>query len=274
MGERFLAHFAAGDWAAIAEMLADDYWSDDRRRVVGAGIRHGRDGAIANMRAIADLGLTNAAATVVATRGGRLALMSARISGRNQGSEVFLFDVLAVAEISAGERIAAVVVFDPDDIDAAVAELDSRYRAGEAAAHANTWSVIAGAHAGVNQHEFPPTTPNSVYIDHRPVVRVDAVDLAASLRALWDLAPDLSVYIEALHRLSEFGAVVTQALKGTSQEGFYAEWRAIDIFTVEGDSISRCEVFDEADLDAALARFDELNRPPPLRSSSSPDVLL
>jgi hypothetical protein len=34
-----------------------------------------------------------------------------------------------------------------------------------------------------------------------------------------------------------------------------------DILTVEGDLISRCEIFNEADLDAALARFDELDRP-------------
>ena len=36
----------------------------------------------------------------------------------------------------------------------------------------------------------------------------------------------------------------------------------IDIFTVEGDLINRCEMFDEADLEAALARFDEHHRPP------------
>ncbi len=36
----------------------------------------------------------------------------------------------------------------------------------------------------------------------------------------------------------------------------------IIIFTVDGDLINRCEVFDEADLDAALARFDELQSQP------------
>ena len=46
---------------------------------------------------------------------------------------------------------------------------------------------------------------------------------------------------------------------GTSQEGFDAEWRVIASLTVEGDLINRCEIFDEADLDAALARFDELS---------------
>ena len=81
---------------------------------------------------------------------------------------------------------------------------------------------------------------------------------------MWDVASDLNVCIEAVHRLSELGAVVTQTLKGTSQEGLDAEWRTIEIFTVEGDLLSRCEAFDEktfdeADLDTALARFEELH---------------
>ena len=41
---------------------------------------------------------------------------------------------------------------------------------------------------------------------------------------------------------------------GPRDEGFDAEWREIDVFTVEGDLINRCEVFDEADLDAAIAQ--------------------
>ncbi len=36
----------------------------------------------------------------------------------------------------------------------------------------------------------------------------------------------------------------------------------IQLQTVEGDLISRCELFDEADLNTALVRFDELVRPP------------
>ena len=50
---------------------------------------------------------------------------------------------------------------------------------------------------------------------------------------------------------------------GTSQEGFDAEWRVVDVLTVEGDMINRCEIFDEADLDAAIARFDQLSQPAP-----------
>jgi hypothetical protein len=78
-----------------------------------------------------------------------------------------------------------------------------------------------------------------------------------------DLTPDLRSHVETVHLLGDFGAVVTQVSYGTSHEGFDAEWRFINLLTFEGDLINRCEVFDEADLDAALARFDELNRPAP-----------
>ena len=44
----------------------------------------------------------------------------------------------------------------------------------------------------------------------------------------WDLTPDISIHIEAVHRLSNLGAVVTRESHGTSREGFDAEWRVID----------------------------------------------
>jgi hypothetical protein len=167
--------------------------------------------------------------------------------------------MLIIAEIDTDDRIAAQVAFELDDIDAAFEELDARYLAGEAAPHAHTWSVIAGSEAAFNQREFPPTTPDSVYLDHRPLVTIEAGDLTANVRATWDLMPDISIHIEAVHRLGELGAVVTQCLKGTSQQDLDAEWRMIESFTVEGDLINRAEIFDEVDLDAALARFEELH---------------
>ena len=168
VNERFLAHFAARDWDAIAEMLADDFSSDDRRRVVGAGIRHGRDAVIEDLRTIADLAVTNMTSTVIATRGERLVLVRSPLLGRiDERPDAFHVDLLSIVEINADERISAIVSFDLDDIDAAFEELDARYLAGEAAAHAHTWSVIAGAYAALNRHELPPTTPDWVNIDHR-----------------------------------------------------------------------------------------------------------
>ena len=160
-------------------------------------------------------------------------------------------------------RLAAIVMFDLEDFDAAIAELDARYLAGEAAAYSRTWSVIAGGHAALNRHELPPTTPDCVSIDHRRGAAFAPGDLIEYFRAGWELGQDIRTYVEVVHRLSELGAVCTHAGHGISHEGFDAEWHGVDLLTVEGDMVNRCEAFDDADLDAAIARFDQLSRPAP-----------
>ena len=52
---------------------------------------------------------------------------------------------------------------------------------------------------------------------------------------------------------------------GLRKKASTGEWREIELDTVEGDLISRCEKFDEADLDTALARFDEFTASLPRR---------
>ena len=259
--ERFLARFAAGDWDAMTQSMADNYYSDDRRRVVGAGVRHGRDAAIENYRALADVGLTSISSTAIAARGERVILSRMHLSSRDKLSEPFRMELLAVIEINADNRIAAVVVFDPDDFDAAIEDLDVRYLAGEAAACASTWSVVAGCFATLSRHEIPSTTTDLVDIDHRRVAAFGPGELMRYLRAGREVNQTTRTYVEVVHRLNGLGAVVTHAADLTSREGFEAEWRTIDIFTVEGELINRCEIFDEEDLDTAIARFDLLGRP-------------
>ena len=119
------------------------------------------------MRAIADVGVTNMTSTVIAIRGERLVLTRVRFSGDDQGPR----RSTRVARHRRDRRRRAdrgdASSFDPDDIDAAFEELDARYLAGEAAAHAHTWSVITRAYAALNRRELPATTPDWVNIDHR-----------------------------------------------------------------------------------------------------------
>jgi class 3 adenylate cyclase len=258
--ERYLAHFPARDWDAMAELLAEDLSTDDRRRVVNAGVRRGRATEVANVKFIADIGTTNITSTPIATRGERLILAR---HGFSLGDWAEFNEFVDVVEINADNQISAQVVFDPEDFDAAFEELDARYLGGEAAAHAQTWSVIAGALAAVNRHELPGLTPDWVNIDHRRAIAFAPGDMTAYVRATWDDAPDGRAYIEAVHRLSNLGAIVTQVGHETSPQGFEAEWRMLNLLTVEGDRFNRSELFDDSDLDAALARFDELSRPAP-----------
>jgi hypothetical protein len=120
--------------------------------------------------------------------------------------------------------------------------------------------AIAQAYTAVNRHELPPTTPDWANIDHRRGRAFAPGDLEAYLHATWDLAPDVDVYVEAVHRLSNLGGIVTHCAHGSSQEGFDAEWREVILLSFEAGQVNRSEIFDEADLDAALARFDELHR--------------
>ena len=269
--ERFRRHFAARDWAAMAELLTAETSVDDHRRVVSAEIRRGRDVEIANMRAFAEIGATTSTATVIATRGERLVLCRTCISSEDQQPGAFHIEFLNLVEITADERIAARSAFDLDDIESAVGQLETRYLAGEAAAHAHTWSVIADIYAAFNRRELPAA--DWVTVDHRQGTPFASSTMLASIRAIWDLTPDLSIHIEAVHKLSDLGAVITHVQQGTSSDGFDAEWRHIQLLTVEGDRIDRCEIFDEDDVEAALARFGEVHSPLPRLENAASQVL-
>jgi hypothetical protein len=259
--ERLQSHFAACDLNAIADLLAADFSVDDRRRVVNAGIRRGRDAAIDDARAIIGLGVTDANSTIVATRGERVVLIGARYSGGAEPSEAFHTDLLNLFEIDADERITAVVTFDHDEFSAALQELDARYTAGEAARYKATWQTIAGTYASVSRGELPALSPDAVNIDHRRAAAFAPGELVAYIRAGRELDQVIGPYVEVVHRLTHDGAIVTYAARGCSQEGFDAEWREITVSTVDGGRVNRCELFDEEDLDVALARFEELRRP-------------
>ena len=127
---------------------------------------------------------------------------------------------------------------------AAFEELDTRYLAGEAAAHAQTWSAVNRAYAAANKQQLA-LTPDCVNIDHRRARAFEPGEMTAYMDATWDLTPNVSVYIDAVHRLRNLAAVITHVAKGTSREGFDAEWRGVILVMFEGDLISRCEMFDE-----------------------------
>jgi hypothetical protein len=150
------------------------------------------------------------------------------------------------------------IVFDTDDVDAGLTELDARYAAGEAAPHAHTWSVITRSFAAFDNHQLPSAALE--WIDRRRLVGSGPSDPTETTQAVWGMTRNIRTRVEAVHRLYDGAAVIRHLVHGTSQEGFDFELRVIDALTIDGDEVSRCEMFDEADLDAALTRFDELTR--------------
>jgi hypothetical protein len=110
---------------------------------------------------------------------------------------------------------------------------------------------------------MPSTMSDWETIDHRVRETFEGSELFAYTRSAWDLIPDLSVRVEAVHRLTTLGAIYTHAAYGTSKDGFEAEWRMVVILIVQAGGLNRCELFSETDLDTALVRFDELRRQRP-----------
>ncbi|MGE5695998.1 MAG: BTAD domain-containing putative transcriptional regulator, partial [Candidatus Sericytochromatia bacterium] len=262
VNDRIDALFAESRWDQIGELLADEFRVEDRR----LGLRRvssDRATEVTNLRAMADTGVVNITTIPLARRGNLLCLSRVRVHGRDTRPEAFHTEALSVVEVNSDETVVARITFDANDFEAALAELDSRYLAGEAADHAQTWSVITKSYAAINRHEPPPTTPDWINVDHRHETSMQPSDFVEYIRSGSDRNEDVTSYVETVHRLNDLGAVITYAAHELSHEGFEAEWRGIAILTVVGDMVNRTELFAETDLTAALARFDGLRRTKP-----------
>ncbi|WP_144208117.1 hypothetical protein [Mycobacterium tilburgii] len=121
---------------------------------------------------------------MAATRGQRLALCRSSIVGQSSQSGPFCVEFLSLVETDTAEQLASHIAFDLDDFDAAVAELDSRYLAGEAKAYAHTWSLVTQAYTAFNRREHPATTPAWSTVDHRHGVSFAPGQVSAVLAEL------------------------------------------------------------------------------------------
>ena len=155
--DRLIALFGDSRLDEIGALFADDIRLDDRRQGLR---RESNDRATAVAECPCDRrpwASRTSHQTTLATRGAIVSASAVHCGSKDETTrpDAFCIEALAITEINADGLMVAKVAFDPDDIDAAIAELDARYLAGEAAAHAHTWSVIARTYAGFNRHELP-----------------------------------------------------------------------------------------------------------------------
>ena len=82
--------------------------------MVGAGLRRGRGAQIAEMSALADIGVKRITSDSIATRGQRTSSSCrSHAAGHDQRPDAFRTDVLNIVEINADERIVALVIVRP-----------------------------------------------------------------------------------------------------------------------------------------------------------------
>ncbi len=250
---RFNALFADRRFDEIGALFVEDVRLDDRRRGLSRESTD-RETAVADIRTLAEVGATKMTSAVIAIRGERLALVQTRYSGRDQRPEAFHTDLLRIAEVDADGQTVAYIAFDLDDLDAAFEELDARYLAGEAAPYARIWQSAMDTLGEANRHEPGPIITGLTYVDHRRV-SFGSGNFGRAVEELWALVPDARYRVTAVHALDAHGTVASLVIEGTDSHGNELEWsRVVSLVPDE----PRMDVYEEDDVDAALARFEEL----------------
>jgi class 3 adenylate cyclase len=279
---RFAEAWEARDWARVAATLAREFRVSDRRTLMHLELD--REQHLATLRMMFEMVSCRLSSELLATRGERLALFRQRFEGSDRNVGPSEAEWLWVLEMNdRGERVAAVMI-DPDDLDAAYAELDARYLAGEAAPfrHVKVISAFKRAFAARDWDAMASATaPDFVLVDHRPLGwgTLDGPTYLESLKALAGLAPDTRFRTDHLW-VSARGLMFVNVLHGTRDGGAFEEPR---LHVYEFDDQGRAcrqDFYTLKQLDEARARFGEVHSPraasarrdDPLARAASADV--
>jgi class 3 adenylate cyclase/tetratricopeptide (TPR) repeat protein/ketosteroid isomerase-like protein len=273
---RGTAALAARDWEAFAALMAPGFRHYDRTRI--AQLESDGQEWLAAFRRMVDMTSTPPVYRLLATRGGRLALFE--MLWRGAGGDVGPSEIewRLIVEVNDRGEHEAVVVYDPDDLDAAYAELDARWQAGEAAEHpaasrwladylrffaARDWSAMAALFA-----------PDVLGENHRLVGwgrRRGPEGIVSTLQAQIELAPDTRERVDHV-RTDPRALLFEYAWHGTREGGTFENVWVVLIELDAGSRARRVDVWEAEQLEQALARFGEIGESPghPLLPSSGP----
>ncbi len=257
------------DWERFAELLPADFHISDRRRAVQ--LEMDREEMIAFSRSLGELSATGIVWKTLATRGERLALELRRVqaSGGDVGPSEISF--LTLFETDHQGAAAAIVRWDSDQRDAAYAELDARFEAGEGAAHPHviaTMRAVAGAQRDRDWDALAACcAPSCAFRDHRLLgfgaAIGDGVTRIIQLqRALAELAPDSALRDEHV-RISQHGVLRRSVQHGTREGGAF-ENVLLSVTAMDGQArLTILDIYDVDVFDEAWARFDALGAAEP-----------
>jgi hypothetical protein len=260
LNERFARAWAARDWDAVTAIHSPSCRFDDRRPLMRA-----HADLEATARTLFEVPNGRWRITPLATRGERLALSRVVFEGDvPEGGGELAIDYLNIDELDDDGRLGSVVMFDPADLDAARAELDACWEAGEGAAHPLASDWLAGylrAFAGrVWEAMAALFSPDLVSQNHRLVgwgTRHCPEGVISTMQAQFELAPDTRARVDHV-RTCERGLILEYAWYGTREGGSFENlW--IDVFELdERGRVRRCDVWEPGQIEQALARFAEI----------------
>jgi class 3 adenylate cyclase/tetratricopeptide (TPR) repeat protein len=262
--ERMACAWQERDWPSVAALAAPGFRLDDRRPLVGVSLT-GRD-FLVNLRNMFDMSGSRWLNDATATRGDSLALLHSRLIGEARGGGPVESEHLSLVEVDARGQYVSLVLFGVEDLDAAHAELDRRYAAGEGAPHA---ALLPGLRAAtqaigaVGTDGIRPFLPEDLIVSsHRRLVSADKIltrdEYVASFGRSGELG-EVATQVRIAHipRLSQSAGVIITSARGTFA-GSEFERDMILVFALDGGQPRSIDEYDVDQFDAALARYQEL----------------
>jgi hypothetical protein len=201
----------------------------------------------------------------VAIRGYRLGLTRERWRDTDEADRPITVETLTLTEVTKDELVYYTVIFDPGDLNDAMDELTARWIACGEVAHPEVIESVHRLTEAINRHDwdaFATLSAGATYVNHRqlssPGVETIA-DYLSSIRMTASLVPDYWVELAAVLTHSAMGVVNHVVLRGTSTDGVAIEIPLVAVVLLDGDRVTRFEIFDADQRDLALARFEELS---------------
>jgi class 3 adenylate cyclase/tetratricopeptide (TPR) repeat protein/type II secretory pathway predicted ATPase ExeA len=268
---RWIEAFVERRWDDIAAMQAEGDLYVDHRSIVGGETALGVAETGEMLKGMAGIGVTAITSEVVAVRDERLALTRDVYKGNRYETEV-----LQVTEINESGLFTLGAVFDPDDLEGAVALLDER------------WDLLlddecrAIRQLGAHMSEMLYTgdavglracfASDAMMIDHRPTsygtLNVDAyVDASMTVN---DVVASAFEYLE-IAVIEPHGMAFRYRTIGTDHTGNSLEWEMAAVLTVVDGLIAHAEGYEATDYHLAVQRLEEL-RPLPLENAATRSV--
>ena len=201
----------------------------------------------------------------IAIRGDRLSLSRQTYRDTDEADQPIAVDALLLTEVTDDELASHIIVFDPDDIDSAMAELTARWIASGEVAHPEVIDAAGRLVEAVNRDGWEPfaiRNADATFINHRQLATpsVQTVgDHLPSMRETASLLPTYRVEMADILALSASGLVILLIHRGKSADGFAIEVPVIALVLLSGERVTHVENFDPGDRAAAMARFEELN---------------
>ena len=206
--------------------------------------------------------------TVLAVRGNRLVLRHNHFRGPRERS-AFEVETVSVYELGDDGLLSRQIVFDPDDLDAAFAELDERYARGEGST--GTEAILLGErllramNAGDWEGYHEVVADDVRFVDHRTASlgELTGADAYSSYaRSLDELTTSHRIDIVNYVRVADSLCLGHARFRGTMLDGGTIGSDYYGISRVRGGRIGYIEIFAPEALDHAIDRFDELARQP------------